>query len=144
MIKEGHSCSFRTNLASFRTFRSPPFPKPVSWLGLFFAVSYSKTALTSVIKTEWNYIVHLDYVYSRALFPQIFCYSSQRFPCLDLVRYFFKKLRSGRYGNARVGLAWFFSATQRFESTVNTLFLTILTLLIECLVAFFRPRMSCD
>ena len=30
-----HSCSFRTNLVSFRTFRLPLFPKPVSWLGLF-------------------------------------------------------------------------------------------------------------
>ena len=31
----GHSCSFRTNFVSFRTFRHPRFPKPVSWLGLF-------------------------------------------------------------------------------------------------------------
>ena len=31
----GHSCSFQTNLVSFRTFRRPLFPKPVSWLGLF-------------------------------------------------------------------------------------------------------------
>ena len=31
----GHSCSFRTNLVSFRTFRCPLFPKPVSWFGLF-------------------------------------------------------------------------------------------------------------
>ena len=33
------------NLVSFRTTRCPLFPKPVSWLELFFAVSYSKTAL---------------------------------------------------------------------------------------------------
>ena len=33
--KGGHSCSFRTNWASFRTFRRPLFPKPVSRLGLF-------------------------------------------------------------------------------------------------------------
>ena len=32
----GHSCSFRTNLVSFRTFRRPLFPKPVSCPGLFF------------------------------------------------------------------------------------------------------------
>ena len=40
----GHSCSSRTNLVSFRTFRRPLFPKPVSWL----AVSYSKTALERI------------------------------------------------------------------------------------------------
>ena len=34
-LKEGHSCSFRTNLVSFRTFRCPLFPKPVSCPGLF-------------------------------------------------------------------------------------------------------------
>ena len=34
-IKRGNSCSFRTNLVSFRTFRRSIFPKPVSWLGLF-------------------------------------------------------------------------------------------------------------
>ena len=43
MIKEGHS--FRTNLVSFKTFRRPLFPKPVSCPGLFFAFSYSKTTL---------------------------------------------------------------------------------------------------
>ena len=31
----GNSCSFRTNLVSFRTFRRHLFPKPISWLGLF-------------------------------------------------------------------------------------------------------------
>ena len=31
-----HSCSFRTNLVSFRTFRRPLFPKPISWLRLFY------------------------------------------------------------------------------------------------------------
>ena len=30
-----HSYSFRTNLVSFRTFRRPLFPKPVSWQVLF-------------------------------------------------------------------------------------------------------------
>ena len=35
MIRRGHSCSFRTNLVWFRTFRCPLFPKPVSWQGLF-------------------------------------------------------------------------------------------------------------
>ena len=35
MIRWGHSCSFRTSLLLFRTFRCPLFPKPVSWLGLF-------------------------------------------------------------------------------------------------------------
>ena len=43
--KRGHSCSFITNVVSFRTFRWSLFPKLVSWLGLFFAVSYSKPAL---------------------------------------------------------------------------------------------------
>ena len=33
--KGGHSCSFRTNLVSFKTFRCPLFPKTVSWFGLF-------------------------------------------------------------------------------------------------------------
>jgi hypothetical protein len=36
-------------LASFKTFIHPLFPKPVSWLGLFFAVSYSKLALGLVL-----------------------------------------------------------------------------------------------
>ena len=31
----GHSCSFRTKLVLFRTFRRPLFPKPVSCPGLF-------------------------------------------------------------------------------------------------------------
>ena len=38
-------CSFRNNLVSFRTFRLPLFPKPVSWLGLFFAASCINIAL---------------------------------------------------------------------------------------------------
>ena len=45
-----HSCSFRTNLVLFRSFRCSLFPKPVSSLGLFFAASYSKTALGSCCK----------------------------------------------------------------------------------------------
>ena len=49
----GHSCSLRTNLVSFRTFRCPLFPKPVSWLGLFLAVSYSKPALVVDSIEEW-------------------------------------------------------------------------------------------
>ena len=36
---------FGINLVLFRTFRHPLFPKPVSWLRLFFAASYSKIAL---------------------------------------------------------------------------------------------------
>ena len=32
---QGQSCSLRTNFVSFRTFKCPIFPKPVSWLGLF-------------------------------------------------------------------------------------------------------------
>ena len=28
--EKGHSCSYRTNSVSFRTFRRPLFPKPVS------------------------------------------------------------------------------------------------------------------
>jgi hypothetical protein len=32
-------------LMSFRTFRHTLIPKPVSWLGIFFVSSYSKTAL---------------------------------------------------------------------------------------------------
>ena len=34
--QESHSCLFRTNWVSFRIFRRPLFPKPVSWLWLFF------------------------------------------------------------------------------------------------------------
>ena len=35
MMKNLDSCSFRTNLVSFRTFRRLLFPKPISWQGLF-------------------------------------------------------------------------------------------------------------
>ena len=43
--KMSMSESFRINLVSFITIRHPLLSKPVSWLGLFFAISYSKTAL---------------------------------------------------------------------------------------------------
>ena len=46
----GHSCSFGTNLVSFRTFRCPLFPKPVTGRELFCAVSYSKPTLVN----EWS------------------------------------------------------------------------------------------
>ena len=36
----GHSCSFRTNLVLCRYFRLLLFPKPVSWLGLFWDFRY--------------------------------------------------------------------------------------------------------
>ena len=39
---------------SFRNFKCPLFPKPVSWLGLFLAVSYSKLALIFFIPVEHN------------------------------------------------------------------------------------------
>ena len=37
---------------SFRKFRLPYSPKPVSWLRLFFAASYSKTALVLNLQEE--------------------------------------------------------------------------------------------
>ena len=46
--------SLRINLVSFRTFRHPLFPKPVSWLGLFFATSYSKTAALTFVFKMWQ------------------------------------------------------------------------------------------
>ena len=39
--------SSRISLVPFRTFRGPLFPKPVTGQELFFAISYSKLALTS-------------------------------------------------------------------------------------------------
>ena len=33
--------------------KCPLFPKPVSWFGLFFAVSYSKQALKDFISILW-------------------------------------------------------------------------------------------
>ena len=45
-----YSCSFRTNLGSFRTFRCPLFPKPVTGHEQYFAVSYSKPALDLATK----------------------------------------------------------------------------------------------
>ena len=55
-VLRGHSCSFRTNLVSFRTFRRPLFSKPVFCPGLFFATSYSKTALVE----PWHYLIGLQ------------------------------------------------------------------------------------
>ena len=43
--------SFRINLVSNRASRGSLFPKPVSWFGLFFAVSYSKLPLVFCL---WN------------------------------------------------------------------------------------------
>ena len=50
--------SFRINLISFRASRGPLFHKPFSWLGPFFAVSYSKPALVSTyLVTLLTYIL---------------------------------------------------------------------------------------
>ena len=57
LILEGHGNnldSFRISLESFRSFRCPLLPKPVSWLGLSFAVSYNKLALKAV----WISLIH--------------------------------------------------------------------------------------
>ena len=55
------SCSFWTNLVSFRTFRCPIFPKPVSWFGLFLAVSYSKPALGRRCRCLCHCTIDLDW-----------------------------------------------------------------------------------
>ena len=60
-----HSCSFRTNQVSFRTFRRPLLPKPVSWMGVgFFAISYSKTALVEPkqLNPSNNQVVNFPYI----------------------------------------------------------------------------------
>jgi hypothetical protein len=41
-------------LVSFKIFRRPLFPKPISWLGLFFATSYNKTALAAHAKRQFE------------------------------------------------------------------------------------------
>ena len=53
--------SFRIHLVSFRYSRGPLFPNPVSWLGLFFAISYSKAALAI-------YVFHLENNFWRKLY----------------------------------------------------------------------------
>ena len=55
------SCSFRTNLISFRTFRCPLFPGPVFWLGLFFAVSLQQTgsSCSAVIRYDVFLVLRL-------------------------------------------------------------------------------------
>ena len=48
-------------MVSFKAFRGPLFPKPVSWLGLFFAIFYIKPDLVfprsydSVPKSQWDF-----------------------------------------------------------------------------------------
>ena len=42
------------SLVSFRTSRGPLFDKPVSWLGLFLTVSYSKPALDDADESSYN------------------------------------------------------------------------------------------
>ena len=58
--------SFRINLVSFRASRGPLLYKPVSWLGPFFAVSYSKPALVSsyftYLHTYWKLKRKIDFV----------------------------------------------------------------------------------
>ena len=60
----GHSCSFRTNLVSFRTFRYPLFLIPVTGHELFFAVSYSKPALGSGCQFD-NCVFRCDLAYAN-------------------------------------------------------------------------------
>ena len=84
---------------SFRTFRPPLFSKPVSWLRLFFAVSYSKTALIqsstsdntitkiNQLPSHCNYTISYEvnlhcsprpYLFSiRKKYPTGFCFLSQ-------------------------------------------------------------------
>ena len=46
---EWHSESFRINLTSFKASRGPIFPKPVSWLRLFFRSSLQQTCSNSAL-----------------------------------------------------------------------------------------------
>ena len=45
---EWHSESFRINLTSFKASRGPIFPKPVSWLRLFFRSSLQQTCSDTI------------------------------------------------------------------------------------------------
>ena len=51
--------SFRISLESFRSFRGPLLPKPVTDQELFFAVPYSKPALVSML-INVTLVVELD------------------------------------------------------------------------------------
>ena len=50
----GHSCSFRSNLLSFRIFRCPLFPKSVSWIGLFAVINQFKKQCSSSFWITFN------------------------------------------------------------------------------------------
>ena len=48
--------SFRKKLVSFRAFRGPLFPKPLSFPGLFFATFYSKHDLLIICNFQIQYL----------------------------------------------------------------------------------------
>ena len=73
--------SFKINLVSLKTSRSPQFPKPFSWLGLFFAVSYSKPALVKSSPGNLYYVLNRVYKIHRGdkAFMKFFEYVSVSF-----------------------------------------------------------------
>ena len=76
----GYSCSFRFNLVSFRTFRCPLFPKPVTGHELFFAVSYSKPALAHHHKKSTFEINCFIFLYEPTTYSMYLAY-----PCCKII-----------------------------------------------------------
>ena len=60
--KGGHSCSFRTNLVSFRTFRCPLFLKPVFWLRLPFLPFLTANRLQLI---KYMFLIHFYFTICR-------------------------------------------------------------------------------
>ena len=71
-------CSLMSNLVSFITFRCPLSFKPVSWLGLFFAISYSKPAL---VHFHFRTICNSSILLHSGLNPAWHFWLSTRFSC---------------------------------------------------------------
>ena len=63
-------------MVSLKTFQRSLFPKPVPWLGLFFATSYSKTALDNIqVQFLWIFLLivilgglRMDFHHTNVLF----------------------------------------------------------------------------
>ena len=66
---ECHSCSFRTNLISFKTFRCPLFPEPVSWLGLFFCHFIGEGKVFLLLWPKWGWGLKLLMFFMCGLDP---------------------------------------------------------------------------
>ena len=72
-------------------------------------------------------------------------YSSSWFPCVELYTVIYAIFVKNEVRALWQCQSWTILVPfWHSEIWINTLFLTILTLFIECLVAFFRPRTSCD